>query len=127
MSYSASILSASSRPDSIIFLASEKYLDSCHISSCSLMIAPAGRTSNAVERNTCTTFYLRFISRLILSCTLLVRWRFQWVGGKSSYARASGSASSRIAATLGQRGSVEKVGVMGSLDPVSRIRNLSIS
>ena len=128
ISYAASILSASSRPDSIIFLASassraqstvpstprvrpssssspvfasEKHLDSCHISFCSHMTAPASCTGDAVERNACTTLDLRLISRLVRSWTLLVRRRFQCDGGKSRYARASGSASSRIAAPSG--------------------------
>ena len=43
----------------------------------------ARRASEPVEGNTCTTRDLRFISRLVLSCTLLVRRRFQWAGGKS--------------------------------------------
>ena len=108
ISYAASILSASSRPDSIIFLASassraqstvpstprvwpssssspvfasEKHLDSCHISSRSHMTAPASRTGDAVERNACTTLDLRLISRLVRSLTLLVRRRFQCDGG----------------------------------------------
>ena len=66
------------------------------------MTAPASRTSDAVEGNACTTLDLRFISRFVRSWTLLVRRRFQCDGGKSRYARASGSASSRIAAALGQ-------------------------
>lgn len=81
---------------------SEKYLDSCHISSCSRMIAPARRTSDAVEGSAYTPLDLRFISRLVCSWTLLVRRRFQRDGGKQGYARASGSASSRIAAALGR-------------------------
>ena len=44
---------------------------------------------------------LRFISPFVLSCTLLVCSRFQWVGGKSRLARALGSASSITAAALG--------------------------
>ena len=68
---------------SSFILASEKYLDSCHISSCSHMTAPARRTSEPVDGNTCTTRDLRFISLFVLSCTLLVRRRFQCACGKS--------------------------------------------
>ena len=47
------------------------------------MTVPASRTSEPVDGNTWTTRDLRFISLFVLSCTLLVRSRFQWVGGKS--------------------------------------------
>lgn len=66
------------------------------------MTAPASRTSHAVEGSACTTLDLRFISRFVRSWTLLVRRRFQCDGGKSRYARASSSASSRIASVLGR-------------------------
>ena len=51
--------------------------------SCSHMTAPASRTSDPVDGNTWTTRDLRFIPLFVLSCTLLVRRRFQCVGGKS--------------------------------------------
>lgn len=45
---------------SSFILASEKFLDSCHISSCSHMTAPASRTSVPVEGSICTTRDLSF-------------------------------------------------------------------
>nr|WP_233547442.1 hypothetical protein [Collinsella sp. AM24-1] len=80
----------------------KRHLDSCHASSCSLMTEPARRISDAVEGNACTTLDLHFISRFVCSWTLVMRKRFLCDSGKSWYARASGSASSRIATALGQ-------------------------
>ena len=77
---------------------SEKCLERDHSSSWSHMTAPARRSGDAADGNTCTTRDLRFISLLVRSCRLLVRRRFQWLGGKSRYASASGSASSSIRA-----------------------------
>lgn len=68
---------------------SEKYLASDHSSSMSHITAPAGRSRDATDGNTCTTRELRFISLFALPCTLLARRRLQWAGGKSRYASAS--------------------------------------
>ena len=62
---------------------SEKYLDRDHTSSWSHMTALARHSSDTTDGNTCTTCDLRFISLLVRSCRLLVRSRFQWLGGKS--------------------------------------------
>ena len=110
ISWAASTLSASSRLDSIIFLAvfsspaqswspeapflsaascisaillSEKYREEDHVSAWSHMTAPAILSRDFSDGNTWTTLALRLISRLARSCTLLVRSRFQCDGGKS--------------------------------------------
>ncbi len=62
---------------------SEKYLDRDHASSRSHMTAPARRSSEATDGNTCTTRDLRPISRLVRPCRLLVRRRSRWLGGRS--------------------------------------------
>ena len=92
---------ASPKPCSSSILTSEKYLVDAIASSRSHMAAPASLISDASEGNTCTTRDLRFISLLARPRTLLVLSLFQCYGGKSGYARASGSASSGTSAALG--------------------------
>ena len=73
-----------SRPSwSSAILASEKYRDSDHTSSCSHVTAPTRRVSEASDGKTCTTLDPRLVSLLVRSWRLLVRRRFQWEGGKS--------------------------------------------
>ncbi|WP_195363466.1 thioredoxin domain-containing protein [Collinsella aerofaciens] len=94
-SHAASTLPTSSTPDSSIFpasassraqstgpsiprvrpssqgssvLASVKYLDSCHISSCPHMTALARRTGEPVEGSTGTTRDLCLFSQFVPSC-----------------------------------------------------------
>ena len=89
---------------------SEKHLDRDHASSWLHMTAPASRSSDATDGSSCTTRDLRFISLLVRSCRLLVRKRFQWPGGMSRYASASGSASSSIRVASGQQRQVGRGG-----------------
>lgn len=65
------------------------------------MTAPASRTSEPVEGNAYAMRDLRFISRLVLSCTLLARRRFQCDGGKAEVGQRVGLGFS-TAVALGQ-------------------------
>lgn len=102
--YAASILSAGSRPDSSSFGSGlePRLLDGTvdspsatvvvelvhpHLREVSrlllyLVLLAHERACEPVEGNTCTTRDLHFISRLVPSCTFLVRRHFHWVGGK---------------------------------------------
>mgnify|MGYP003370630385 CR=1 FL=1 len=68
-------------------------------------LRPRASGATSPRGNACTAFVRRSISRLVLSCTLSVRRRFQCDAGKSRQARASGSASSQIPAAFGQHSS----------------------